>query len=170
MQKTKNNLILRLVGGVLLTLILMIFSAVAVYAADTVEAVPDDCRLVTQSGDPNQTLPDSFSVSKCLSTSGQKGSKFLPTASASAPIGSPNESTMSAQSVLVAAIDVFVKIIATLSLIVFIIGAVITIVSNGNDDLLGRGKTAMIYSVVGLGVAMLSFLIIAAVQSLFFTN
>lgn len=167
-----------------LALALVIFAALlmpttALFAADpapnpTVEQVPDDCRSINNDGATNHVLPDSFSVSKCLSTKAQRDSKFLPKADnpAANQAGSsaPTDSSMSIKSVLVDVIDVFIKVIATVALIVFIIGAVMTIVSAGNDDILGKGKNAMLYSLIGLAIAMVSFIIVSAVQSLFFNN
>lgn len=162
------------------------FSLLPVFAAqeNTIESVPDDCRLITDPGTPeNPTkniVPDSFAVGKCLSTKGQRGSKFMPKpigvergqvgpANANEANANFNEET-SARTILINAIDIFVKLIATLSLIVFIIGAVITIVSQGKDELIDRGKNAMIASMIGLAVAMFSFIIVTFVQSIFFTS
>ncbi len=174
-------------GVFALLLIATSLSANIVFAADqTIESVPKDCQLITSAGTTNadgtttinpNTLPDSFAVGRCLSTSGQKNSNFLPIgktksdgSAAVQATSAPDGTEKSARIVLVAAIDTLVKIVATVSLIVFIIGALITIVSGGKDELIDRGKTAMIYSVIGLSVSLLSFIIVTFVQSLFFVS
>ena len=158
----------------------------------TIEKVSDDCKLVTSAGTVTGknadgsnatstnsfTVPDSFAVGRCLSTSGQIGSKFLPingrnsdgsvvdNTNKKAPDGTEN----SVRIVLVDAIDTLVKIVATVSLIVFIIGALITIVSGGQDTFIDKGKDAMKYSVIGLAVALFSFIIVMFVRSLVFVS
>lgn len=167
-----------------LALALVIFAALlmpttALFAADpapapTVEQVPDDCRLINNNGATNHVLPDSFSVRNCLSTKAQRDSKFLPKADdPNANLENstaPTDSSMSIKSVLIDVIDIFIKVIATVALIVFIIGAVMTIVGGASEDILGKGKNAMLYSLIGLAIAMVSFIIVSAVQSLFYNN
>lgn len=66
------------------------------------------------------------------------------------------------------AIDLFIKIIGSIALIIFIAGALLTITSEGKEDKLEKGKSAMIYSLIGLIVALFSFIIVSFVQSIFF--
>lgn len=196
-ERVSGALKASILGGILLLTLFMTFSVRnSAFAADaTIEKVADDCQLITSSGSVTgekdaegkpivkenpHTVPDSFSVGRCLSTKGQQGSKFLPlneksktsaggiTDNTNAPVADGTEK--SARIVLVDAIDTLVKIIATVALIVFIIGALITIVSGGKDDLIDRGKKTMTYSVIGLAVALFSFIIVTFLQSLFFVS
>jgi len=65
-------------------------------------------------------------------------------------------------------IDFLAKLIGAVALLVFVVGAVLTIVSEGADDRLQKGKQAMIYSLVGVAIAFCAFLIVTFVQSIFY--
>lgn len=65
-------------------------------------------------------------------------------------------------------IDLFVKIVALLSLVVFMLGALLTIVSEGKDDRLEKGKSAMMFALIGLVISGFSFIIVTFVQSILF--
>ncbi len=65
-------------------------------------------------------------------------------------------------------IDLFVKVIGSLALIIFIAGALLTITSEGKEDRLEKGKTAMLYAVIGMVIALMSFIIVTFVQSIFY--
>ena len=117
-------------------------------------------------------MPESFSVGNCLKADGQEGSKFIPKKGAVGPDGQPadanTESTNQVANVLINVIDFFVKIVGSVALVVFIAGALLTIVSEGKEDRIEKGKSAMLYALIGLAIAMFSFLIVTFVQSILF--
>lgn len=98
------------------------------------------------------SIPDSFSVSTYLKLGDQKsrvgGAGIL--------------------KVIVDAIDLLVKLTGSLALIVFIIGALLTVVSEGQQDKLEKGKTAMLYAVYGILISLMAFVIVTFVQSILF--
>jgi len=113
----------------------------------------------------SKSIPDSFSVGDCLTVDGQKGSLFVPKKDANEQkAGQPGL----VQNVIIRAIKIFLELIASIALIVFIIGALMTIVSEGKSDRLEKGKNAMVYAVIGLIIAFMSFIIVTFVQSIFF--
>lgn len=69
---------------------------------------------------------------------------------------------------IVTVIDFLVAVIGSVSLLVFIVGALLTIVSEGQEDRLAKGKQAMIYSLIGLALALAAYLIATFVQSIFY--
>lgn len=125
-----------------------------VFAAN--EQLPQpECSLVATGTD---AIPGEFSVTKCLTAPGQTQ---LVGTSTERPIGG-------VAGFLIKAIDLLVKLIASLALIVFILGALLTITSEGKEDRLEKGKTAMFYALIGLIVAGFSFIIVTFVQSVLF--
>ncbi|GEM_PF-3627760 len=124
----------------------------------------------------SSTIDETFNVKEHLTTDGQKDSKFVPKKEAS--LGENDEGPLAEGELqrgetnigifLVEVIDLLVKIIGSVALVVFILGALLTIASEGKEDRLEKGKTAMLYALVGLIIALFSFIIIAFVQSIFF--
>lgn len=78
------------------------------------------------------------------------------------------EGVSPAAAFIVDVIDFLIAFIGVFSLLVFILGAVLTIVSEGQEDRLQKGKQAMVYSLIGLVLALFSYLIATFVQSLFY--
>ncbi|MBI2638803.1 hypothetical protein HYW83_04410 [Candidatus Peregrinibacteria bacterium] len=100
-------------------------------------------------------IDETFNVAKHLTTTGQ-GTSTVSTDSG----GIAN--------FIVKVIDLLVKIIGSVALIVFILGALLTVTSEGKEDRLEKGKTAMLYALIGLIIAFFSFIIVTFVQSIFF--
>lgn len=114
-----------------------------------------------QTGTPKSFVPESFNVNEYLRAN--KDQKTLvPSAN------NQNSRAAGITGVLVKAIDLMVRLVGSISLIVFIIGAVITIASGGKEDRLEFGKTTMVYSLIGLVVTFMSFIIVTFVQSVLF--
>ncbi|MBI5412729.1 hypothetical protein HZA42_00075 [Candidatus Peregrinibacteria bacterium] len=142
-----------------------LFGAAVVFAAET-----DPCELITKKGSSG-IIPEGFNVGNCLKAEGQ-GDTFAP------PKGGSNGGTVSEDQklkadrpiayVLIKAIGLLTSFIGGVALIVFIIGAVITIASQGKDDMLTKGKDTMKYALIGLVIALFSFIIVSAVQSVLF--
>ena len=110
-----------------------------------------------------KSIPDTFSVGDCLTTSGQRSSQFVPKKAGQDPKNSSD-----IRMVIVNAISLLIKLIGALALVVFIIGALLTITSEGKSDTIEKGKTAMIMAVIGLILAFMSFVIVTFVQSILF--
>ena len=158
----KNIRILATTGA---TVFLLAIYAPTVFALGFI--VPQEARqqeqpaaAPTQSGTP-ASIPDSFDVNKQLTAPGQ--TTYVPTY-AQAQSGEPSGAVKFTLKV----INLMVMVIASLALIVFIIGALLTIASEGKEDRLEKGKTAMLYAIVGIIVAFMSFIIVAFVQSILF--
>ncbi|MBP9717898.1 hypothetical protein KBD59_01240 [Candidatus Gracilibacteria bacterium] len=145
----------------------MVFTAV-IPSAFAEDDKYDPCRVSSD----KTAIPDTFNVRDCLTTSEQQDSQLIPKNASDPARGEqgprelPNEEGIIV--LLVYAIDLFVKIIGSVSLLVFIFGAVLAITAEGKEDRLTRGKDAMIYAVIGLAITMLSFVIVAFVQSIFY--
>lgn len=104
-----------------------------------------------QSDTRTRSIQETFNVNKYLTTEGQTSKVQI------GIVGFATE-----------IIGRFVQIIGSISLVIFIIGAIMTITSEGKEDRLEKGKTAMIYSLIGLVIALFSFIIVAFVQSVLF--
>lgn len=65
-------------------------------------------------------------------------------------------------------IDFLIAVIGSLALLIFIVGAFYMLVSEGQEDRLQKGKQAMVFSLIGLALALFSYIITRAVQSIFF--
>jgi hypothetical protein len=109
-------------------------------------------------------VSDTFNVNQFLTTKDQK--TYVPAGDAATSIDPTQSSGVII--ILLKAIDLFVKIIGSIALIVFILGAILTITSEGKEDRLEKGKTAMVYALIGLVITFFSFIIVAFVQSILF--
>lgn len=150
--------------SILLVLAVMVsnlFGAAVVFATD-----PDPCELITQEGSKG-IIPEGFNVGNCLRADGQ-GETFLPPKKGDNTVGLGTKADQPVVYVLVRAIGLLTSFIGGVALIVFIIGAVITIASQGKDDMLTKGKDTMKYAMIGLVIALFSFIIVSAVQSVLF--
>ena len=110
-------------------------------------------------------VPDTFKVNEILKLEDQKS--YVPSKEDAANTADPTKSS-GVVIILLKAIDLFVKIIGSIALIVFILGAILTITSEGKEDRLEKGKTAMVYALIGLVITFFSFIIVAFVQSILF--
>ena len=114
----------------------------------------------SSSGSP-QSIPSTFDTRQ-LKLYNQKS--YVPDGNTA----NPDPSTTGIIGFLIKVVSLFVKIIASLSLLIFIIGALMAISSEGKEDRLEKGKNAMLYAVIGLVIALFSFIIVAFVQSILF--
>ncbi|MBI4994241.1 hypothetical protein HZC21_01180 [Candidatus Peregrinibacteria bacterium] len=129
------------------------FGAAAVFADESAPpATADD-------GTKPIKMPETFSVNKYLKTEDQ--ASMVPGSTTVANEGG-------VVGFLIKAIDLFVKIIGAIALIVFILGALLTILSEGKEDRLEKGKSAMVYALIGLIITFMAFIIVSFVQSIFF--
>lgn len=156
-------------AGLCVVFSLVLFASLFSPFASLAAADPRENPCKVEPGSGPGGIPDTFSVKNCLTTEQQKNSQFVPSDknSEGAAAGS-GASTQNVSTVLIAAIDLFVKIIGSIALVVFILGALLAITSEGKEDRLEKGKTAMIYSLLGMIFALLSFVMVSFVQSILF--
>lgn len=65
-------------------------------------------------------------------------------------------------------INFLVAIVGSFSLLIFIIGGIYLLVSEGQEDRIQKGKQAMVFSIIGLAIALMAYAITTIVQSIFF--
>ena len=104
-------------------------------------------------------MPETFSVNKYLKTEEQ---------TSMVPGTTSDPTSTGVVGFLIKTIDLFVKIIGAIALVVFILGALLTILSEGKEYRLEKGKSAMVYAVIGLVITFMAFIIVSFVQSIFF--
>lgn len=68
--------------------------------------------------------------------------------------------------ILTSAMNWLLTIVAILGVIGFVIAGILYLTAAGDEDQIARGKRAMIYSIVGIIVALLGLVIISAAKSL----
>lgn len=128
------------------------FGATAVFADEPTATAGDEVEPIK--------MPDTFSVNKYLKTEEQ---------TSMVPGSNPDPNAdFGVVGFLIKAIDLFVKIIGAIALVVFILGALLTILSEGKEDRLEKGKSAMVYALIGLVITFMAFIIVSFVQSIFF--
>ena len=139
-----------------IAILISAISVVFTLSAGTVVFAVTDCELKPG---PGETIPGSFSVNKCLKTPDQ--TSFVPDKGKEGKHSAAVEFASKA-------ITIFLGVISSIALIVFILGALLTVTAEGKEDQLEKGKSAMIYAVIGLILALLSFVIVTFVQSILF--
>lgn len=131
-----------------------LFGSQAVFA-DEGAAAPAGGAPAAGDSAKKSPIDETFDVSTHLTTKGQG------TSTTSADSGG-------IANFIVKVIDLLVKLIGSVALIIFILGALLTVTSEGKEDRLEKGKTAMLYALIGLIIAFFSFIIVSFVQSIFF--
>ena len=139
-------------------------------SADSGTTTPDSGTPAADSGTPSDTtdgsgsntssIPDHFNVNSALKLPGQKDR--IPGADGAAASGK------GIVGLFLDGMDLFIKLIGSMALIIFIIGALLTIASEGKQDMLEKGKTTMVYAVIGIIISLMSFIIVTFVQSILF--
>lgn len=109
------------------------------------------------------SIPNYFPVRDCLTAPGQQESKFVPKTGEHEPVLGGT-----AMKFITSAVDLFVKIVGSLSLLAFVLGGLLVIVSEGKDDRLDRGKSAMLFALIGLALTLFASVIVSLVQSILF--
>lgn len=147
--------------------VIFIFSLAIAFSGilgiNLVSASSHPCELKAEKGD---AIPSTFPVGDCLTAKDQKS--FVPTKKDEDKAKGGLSAEKGIGGILIKAIDLLTKIIASIALIIFIIGALLTVTSEGKEDRLEKGKTAMLYAIIGLIVAFFSFIIVTFVQSVLF--
>ena len=65
-------------------------------------------------------------------------------------------------------INKLVIVIGSVAILAIVAGGIVLIASSGNDTLQSRGKSIITYAIIGLVVALSSYIITSFIQSLFF--
>lgn len=134
------------------------------------EATAETPSSAQNSGQANrEAIPGTFNVRENLSVPGQSNRLLpQPQGNGSGQAGGGEQELTGIAGFLVRAINLFVEIVASISLIVFIIGGLLTITSEGKEDRIEKGKNAMVYAIIGLAVTFFAFIIVTFVQSILF--
>ena len=173
----------RFIGLILLVGMLLPLGAQLTFAREALSQNSNGFRrLLVVENDPctdtdkDKTVPDCINVRKIFSTPGQKS--FIPEAKQPTVDvnGNPNPEEVGDSVnptgivgfVIFRVIDILIKLVGSIAMIIFIIGGVLLITSEGKDDRLEKGKNAMTYAVIGVAITFFSFLIVSYVQSLLF--
>ena len=102
----------------------------------------------------NAPSTNKFEVTKYLTTEKQDQSYLKSTN----PIGS----------FIIQAINFLVLTIGSLCFLSLVVGGFVMVISNGDENLVTKGKDIIKYAIIGLAIVLCSYLIIAFVQSLFY--
>ena len=71
---------------------------------------------------------------------------------------------------LLGIIDFLSKVIGTVAIILVIIGGALMLVSEGDDNKIQKGKTILTQAIIGLIIALSSYILVTFVQSLLYVN
>lgn len=188
----KNYLIVRSRSALFLTtvsLAFFLFSAPIVFAQDAAPAVPAEPAAAGPASQPatrpTEPLPESFNVQKYLDLDYNvkceeyEGTRIPPPEECRGqPISEKQgqayfedaeaRGISPVAQVIVNVIDLLAKLIGSIALLIFITGAVLTIVSEGQEDRMQKGKQAMVYSLIGIVIALSAYVIATFVQSFFY--
>lgn len=109
---------------------------------------------------PVASAQSSFNVKEIFSIEGQKTTSDI--------VETAKEKNISpVAAVLLKTIDILARVIATFAFLGLVVSGLILVTSHGNEQQITKGKTVMVYSFVGLIVALLSFILITSIQALF---
>jgi hypothetical protein len=122
---------------------------------------------LAENEDLDYTDNESFDVGTILTTSDQDQGYFT---------ASTNEGTAGGDQDLTPPIIAFIldiinfitRIIGSIAMILIIVGGLMMIVSQGDENLLQKGKGVVTAAVIGLVITMFSFIIIKFFQSIFY--
>lgn len=176
----------------LIGLTLFLFSASLVFAQDPAPAAPATPPAAAgpasqPAARPTEPLPESFNVQKYLDLDYNvkceeydglnrnlwppecQGREAGPEKQGATYFKVAEERGISpVAQVIVNVIDLLAKLIGSIALLIFITGAVLTIVSEGQEDRMQKGKQAMVYSLIGIVIALSAYVIATFVQSFFY--
>jgi len=75
-------------------------------------------------------------------------------------------STSTPSDILKNVINYALAIVGFLGILGFVISGIMYLVSAGDEDLAKRGKTYMVYSIIGVIIALVGYVVMAAISSL----
>jgi len=136
------------------TLLLEILMGIALSTALNGLAIAADPPASTTPSTPTNSIPESFSVKKYLTVSGQNQTYL--------------QSTNPIASFIIQAINFLVLTIGSFSFLALIIGGFILMTSHGSENQRTKGKDVIKYALTGLVVVLMAYFITAFVQSLFY--
>jgi len=136
------------------TLLLEILMGIALSTALNGLAIAADPPASTTPSTPANSIPESFSVKKYLTVSGQNQTYL--------------QSTNPIASFIIQAINFLVLTIGSFSFLALIIGGFMLMTSHGSENQRTKGKDVIKYALTGLVVVLMAYFITAFVQSLFY--
>ena len=90
------------------------------------------------------------------------GAQFDPTAGSSGT----GLSTDSLDSTLTNILNIFLALIALLTVLGFVVAGIMFITAGGNDARLGQAKSWLMYSIIGLVVALVGYIVVNFIDTL----
>ena len=105
-------------------------------------------------GDVNDS--HSFNIGKILQAEGQDTEQFL----------DAEEGPVIA--FLIRVINFITLIIGSIAMLLIIVGGLLMVASEGNEDRIQKGKDIVVAAIIGLVISMASYMIVAFVQSIFY--
>lgn len=129
-----------------------------VMAEDDAPATPATGTAEVQLQDEGADINDSgsFDVGNILSTEGQDTSRFLD--SEEGPIAS----------IVLTAINFITLVFGAIAMLFIIVGGLLMIVSEGDENRLQKGKGILAAAIIGLVIAMFAYIIVRFFQSIFY--
>ena len=73
-----------------------------------------------------------------------------------------------AESFLDGVIDLLIKMVGVAALVLLVVGGFRLVVAAGNDNEIQKAKSMIQYAIVGLAIALLAYIIVAAVQGILY--
>ena len=100
---------------------------------------------------------DSFDVGNILTTTGQDTDQYLDL-----------DTDQPVAAIILSIINFITLVIGSIAMLLIILGGLLMIVSEGDENRLQRGKDILTSAIIGLVIAMASYLIVTFVQSIFY--
>ncbi len=111
------------------------------------------------STDHDSTVLDSFDVTQYLTTDGQNQTY----------LESDDENSPIIQFILLV-IKFLSQLIGTASMVLIVIGGLLMLASEGDDNRIQKGKTIILQAIIGLVLALSSYILVTFVQSLLYVS
>lgn len=112
------------------------------------------------STDHDSTVLDSFSITDYLTVPGSQDQTYLTNDSEQSPL---------TQFILLI-IKFLSQLIGTISMVLIIIGGMLMLASEGDDNRIQKGKTIILQAIIGLILALTSYILVTFVQSLLYVQ
>jgi hypothetical protein len=128
-------------------------------ALDQLNTLDNSLRQNQEAAQKNLEVLETFSVTQVLKLPGQTAPKFLETVKSG-----PNNSPIIG--IFFWLITFLMRIIGSIAVLISVAGGFVIMVSSGNDQRVEQGKNMIKFSLIGIAVAMSSFIIASFIQSL----
>ena len=127
---------------------------------DTEGTGTDTSTDATDDAGSSDTGLDSFSVGTFLTIEGEQDQSYFDEEESSAPL----------VSFILTIIDFLTKVIGTACMVLIIIGGLLMVASEGDDNRVQKGKSIITQAVIGLIIALTSYVLVTFVQSLLYVS